>query len=298
MEQKGPMSEPPLVSVIVPVWNEVRRIGPCLEALLTQSLPREDYEIVVIDNGSTDGTQEKVRQHAGVGLIEERRPGSYAARNRGLAATRGAYVAFTDGDCIPDRRWLEEALIAARSDSRVGVVGGRIKLFDEGADGSPACITYEELFAFDQAANIRIGGCVTANWLSPRSAVEAAGGFDGERKSGGDFALARAIGAAGYRCVYAPEAVVWHPIRGSLDEHVCKCRRIVGGHWSHQPLWHRLPTISLLGLRVFVGRALHALFKPGLAPGQRLGVLRLVGILAAVWQLEAVRLLFGGEPQR
>src|SRR5688572_5665963 len=100
----------PVVSVIIAVWNSPCQIRQCLAALERQTLPRDQFEILVVDNGSTDDTAAVAHAVPGVTVIEEARPGSYAARNRGLVAARGEYVAFTDADCLPAPDWLEAAL--------------------------------------------------------------------------------------------------------------------------------------------------------------------------------------------
>jgi glycosyltransferase involved in cell wall biosynthesis len=95
------------MSVIVPVWNGEARIGQCIEALKNQTLRADLFEIIVIDNGSTDSTVSVVARHSDVILLQEPQPGSYAARNAGLTRARGEYVAFTDSDCTPQKDWLE-----------------------------------------------------------------------------------------------------------------------------------------------------------------------------------------------
>src|SRR3546814_5284485 len=71
----------PLISVIIAVWNGRATIGRCLDAVRAQSLPSEELEIIVVDNGSTDGTAEIARSVPGVIVLTEHRPGSYAARS-------------------------------------------------------------------------------------------------------------------------------------------------------------------------------------------------------------------------
>jgi glycosyltransferase involved in cell wall biosynthesis len=92
----------PLLSVIVPVWNDESRIGQCIDALKRQSLDSALFEIIVVDNGSTDSTATVVSRYTNVVLLYEPQPGSYAARNTGLRHARGEYVAFTDSDCVPE----------------------------------------------------------------------------------------------------------------------------------------------------------------------------------------------------
>jgi glycosyltransferase involved in cell wall biosynthesis len=94
------------VSIVVPFHNEQAHIERCIESLLSQDYPRDRYEIVFVDNNSTDGSAEIVRRYSRVRLLSERKAGSYAARNAGVAASTGDILAFTDSDCSPDRSWL------------------------------------------------------------------------------------------------------------------------------------------------------------------------------------------------
>src|SRR3546814_17251842 len=76
------------VAVVIPVWNGEAVLGRCLDALARQTLPRGAYQIIVVDNGSSDATRKITRSNAGVELLEEPRPGSYVARNRGIERVR------------------------------------------------------------------------------------------------------------------------------------------------------------------------------------------------------------------
>src|ERR1041384_5139232 len=93
------------VSVIVPVWNDAERLGHCLHALEKQTYPAESYEVIVVDNGSTDSVACLVAAYGRARLVSEQRPGSYAARNTGLNLARGQVIAFTDADCLPAPDW-------------------------------------------------------------------------------------------------------------------------------------------------------------------------------------------------
>jgi hypothetical protein len=89
------------VSVVVPFYNAERSVEDCIAALRAQTLAPPRYEIIMVDNNSTDGSADLVRKYPDVRLLSEEKQGSYAARNRGVAAARGAIVAFTDADCRP-----------------------------------------------------------------------------------------------------------------------------------------------------------------------------------------------------
>lgn len=103
-------------SVIVPFFNEERHIEKCARALLDQDFDPGEYQIIFVDNMSTDRSRDIVRQFSRVVLLREERRSSYAARNRGIAAAAGEIIAFTDADCTVASDWLakiQEALSAA-----------------------------------------------------------------------------------------------------------------------------------------------------------------------------------------
>ena len=233
----------PIITVIIPVWNGADRIEQTLAALETQSTPTDRYEVIVVDNGSTDDTVERVRQHPIATLLLEPQPGSYRARNKAISAARGSWLLFTDADCVPDVDWIAQALAATARYPEAGVIGGRIQLFREEGCGEVA-FQYEQMMAFDQSRNIAEGRCVTANWLSPKRAIEEAGLFDADLLSGGDVAMSNRIAAAGLPMHYSPAMVVGHPSRASLGELISKRRRTLGGRYMLQnmrfgPYWVR-----------------------------------------------------------
>src|SRR3954467_89343 len=98
------------VSVIVPVRNGAESLPPLLRSLDEQTVPRERYEVIVVDNDSSDGTAEVAARH-GAHVVTEPIANRSRARNRGAEAARARLYAFTDADCIAQPRWLE-ALIA------------------------------------------------------------------------------------------------------------------------------------------------------------------------------------------
>jgi glycosyltransferase involved in cell wall biosynthesis len=111
----------PLVSVIVPVRNGEATIERCVAALLGDSYPAEQREIVVVDNGSDDRTGDLVRRFP-VRLVREPRRGLSEARNRGIEVSRGEIVAFTDSDCYVSNRWLTELMAGFGGDEETEVM--------------------------------------------------------------------------------------------------------------------------------------------------------------------------------
>ena len=111
------------LSVVVPFYNAERTIAQCIDGLLSQDFPAERYEVLMVDNNSTDASTEIVRAYPRIRLAHEPRQGAYAARNRGVSQAKGEVLAFTDPDCVPSGDWLRE-ISRAMCEPRVGIVLG------------------------------------------------------------------------------------------------------------------------------------------------------------------------------
>lgn len=116
------------VSVIVPMFNEREHIGACLEALLDQTLDREQYEIIVVDNGSTDDSVSIVK-NKGISPIVLPNKNVGAVRNQGAKDAIGELLVFIDGDCVAPKNWLEN-LLSLHKKTTKNVFGGGALLPD------------------------------------------------------------------------------------------------------------------------------------------------------------------------
>ena len=156
------------ISVVVIVRNEEKFIRHCLEGILGQSV--RDFEVVVIDNGSTDGTDDIIRSFDD-GRIryyrDEGEPGMAELRNRGIRRSSGEYVFFTDGDCVPYRHWLEEGLAVLEGEDVVGVEG---KTYYE----APQMVTISDW----NVRQLTPGAYMTCNVAYARSVLDGVNGFD------------------------------------------------------------------------------------------------------------------------
>jgi glycosyltransferase involved in cell wall biosynthesis len=110
-------------SVIIPAYNADGRIAPLLEALEHQDIPREDYEIIVVDDGSNDDTAEVVKSFSNVRLLQQHNRGPATARNLGAYNANGEIVLFTDSDCIPTSNWISQMVTPLLNPQVVGVKG-------------------------------------------------------------------------------------------------------------------------------------------------------------------------------
>lgn len=114
------------ISVIVPTLNRARLLDRCLSSLSRQTVPRESFEIVVVDNGSTDDTAELVQRHQAslpINYLFERAPGLHVGRHAGLRAAQAPVLAFIDDDAQPVPTWLA-AILRSFGDRTVALVGG------------------------------------------------------------------------------------------------------------------------------------------------------------------------------
>ncbi len=117
------------ISVIVPAYNEEDLLAGCLDSLLNQTLDREIYEIVVIDNNSTDATA-RIALAKGVRVEKELRKGYVHAIRRGIEVSQAELIAFTDADCRVPPNWLEKILDHFDSSAKVVGVGGKLSFYD------------------------------------------------------------------------------------------------------------------------------------------------------------------------
>jgi O-antigen biosynthesis protein len=203
----------PRISVVVCSYNGERTIRECLEGLLQLDYP--DFEVIVIDDGSTDATASIARQ-CGYAPITTAHRGLSQARNVGIEAATGEIVAFLDDDAHPDPHWLTYLAITFLRTSHVGVGGPNIAPARDGvvaecvanAPGGPVHILLS-----DQEAE-HVPGC---NMAFRKASLQAIGGFDPQfRTAGDDVDVCWRLRQAGGTLGFSPAAVVWHHRRNSV----------------------------------------------------------------------------------
>ena len=225
----------PFVSIIIPVYNDCDRLKICLQSLEKQTYPHDQYNIIVVDNGSDDNQDVKniVASFEQALAIEEKTPGSYAARNRGIASAKGDILAFTDADCIPAPNWIEKGVENLRSVPNCGLVAGKIERFFRNRDRLTVIELHDSLFCLRQKFNIeqeQYGA--TANLFIWREIIEKVGRFNHHLKSSGDKEFGKRVALFGYQLIYAEDTIIAHPARHSLKEFHRKVIRIAGGEYD------------------------------------------------------------------
>ncbi len=125
------MSPYPFVSIVIPNYNGARYLPTCLEAIRSQQYPADRFEVIVSDNGSTDGSLELLRdQYPWVRIIPNKCNLGFATGcNVGIQASRGDYIVLLNNDTAPEPKWLKNLVAVAESDPQVGIVTARIRLF-------------------------------------------------------------------------------------------------------------------------------------------------------------------------
>ena len=210
----------PELSVIIPVRNGEASIPPLLRSLQAQTLGRHRFEVIVVDNDSSDRTAD-VAAAGGARVVGEPVANRSRARNRGAAAARSRLYAFTDADCVAHPGWLE-ALLGCRSEAPL--VAGDVRVTVR--ERPNAIERYEAMWRFGQAAWVRQGWAATANLLVAADAFEAAGGFDPTwRHIGEDVDFCFRARDAGYGLGYCAEAIVDHDAERELRPLLERCYR-------------------------------------------------------------------------
>jgi len=214
-----PLPATPRVSVVVASYNGATTLKTCLESLLELNYP--DYEVLLVDDGSTDSTHRIVSQYPRVRVLtHERNRGLSAARNTGTDAATGEIVAFTDSDCRADEDWLYY-IVSDLVGSRYTGMGGHNFLPPDDA-ATAACVMASpggpaHVMLTDRLAE-HIPGC---NMVFYRWALQLIGGFDPVyRKAGDDVDICWRLQQRGYRIGFNSTGFVWHYRRNTIPAYL------------------------------------------------------------------------------
>ncbi|MEA3201061.1 MAG: hypothetical protein QOE90_2489 [Thermoplasmata archaeon] len=206
----------PAISVVIPCRNEAATLPACLDALEAQDFPPERFEVVLVDGGSTDGCRDIARA-SGIRVLEDLGHGPSAARNVGVLGARAPIVAFTDGDCAPERDWLTAIAEVFAEKPWITGVGGALRMPRRTFLGRME----------DDDARVRYRGFITSNVAYRRDAILAVGGFDETLCCAEDYDLAWRLRDAGFEVVWDPRPLVLHDppeIDGTLAGYLRKQR--------------------------------------------------------------------------
>ncbi len=222
----------PDLSVIVPVFRHWDDFRLCLEHIEKQSFPRDRFELIVVNNDPTVPPPPDLAQ-SWFQILDESKPGSYAARNTALKAAKGDVLVFTDADCQPGPDWLLAVARYFQDHPECRRVGGAIRVIED-PKAEPLAQLHDRHFALRQDNYVAHGWAATANMAARRAVFDQIGGFEEVRKSGGDRHWGRSAQAAGIPITYLSDPYVAHPPRQTTAAILAKHRRLMGGRMEEK----------------------------------------------------------------
>ena len=210
----------PFVSVVVCTYNRKNSLKSCLNSIYAQDYPKSNFEVIIVDGGSTDGTEKLCKEFPQIQFITESRFGLAYARNKGAELARGFIVAYTDDDCIVDKLWLRNLIVGFQFSENVMGVGGPVYPLH------PEIIPEEihvkaALGLFDDGESTKLtGGIITSNSAFKKEIFKTIKfdetlGITRRGKlilCGEDTTFCHAITNSGYKLFYTPYAKVYHQI--------------------------------------------------------------------------------------
>ncbi|MGA2176618.1 MAG: glycosyltransferase [Verrucomicrobiota bacterium] len=213
-----PLQRYPKVSIVVACYNGGRTLQPCLDSLTRLNYP--DYEVIVVDDGSTDITPQVASLYKNFRTLSQAHQGLSVARNAGLFASQGEVVAFTDADCRADEDWLYYLAADLLKGSFVGVGGHNFLPPDDSAVAAAVMVSPggpAHVMLTDRQAE-HIPGC---NMAFYKWALVEIGGFDPIfHRAGDDVDVCWRLQQRGYRIGFSPPAFVWHYRRPTVPAYL------------------------------------------------------------------------------
>lgn len=207
------MKDKPFFTIVIPTYRRFDQLGECLRSISSIDYPKEDFEVVVVDDGSPSSPENIVepwKSRFNVRLVTQPHAGPATARNRGVSEAAGAFIAFTDDDCMPAPDWL--AKLKPRLDADPGgvVAGNTVNTLTDNPYSTASQMLIDYLNAYYNKENARF--LTSNNMALSKEVFMKIGGFDTS------FPLAAAEDREfcdrcvhfGLKTVFAPEAVVRH----------------------------------------------------------------------------------------
>ena len=199
------------ISIIVPVYNEEKNIGLLLKRLLNLNFPKDKFEIIIVDNNSKDNTPRIIKKYKVV-CLNEKKQSSYAVRNKGIKESKGNILAFIDGDCIPDKDWLKNA-IKHFIEEEIDIIAGNIIVSNTINTDNNITKLYQLIVMNERNKNSeKEGKCAGGNLLVKKEIFNNIGYFDERLISGGDGEWTKRATNNGFTLRYCNDVKVYHPL--------------------------------------------------------------------------------------
>ena len=231
----------PIFSIIVPTYNRLKSLSFCLQSLARLDYPRDQYEVIIVDDGSPRSVKDTVdpfRHRLNITLLAQTHEGPARARNKGAKQAEGRYLTFTDDDCMPAPDWLQ-CLSKRFAEAPNHAIGGKtLNAIPSNPYSTASQLLIDYLYTYYDSDH-REARFIPSNNLSlPSHLFHAVGGFDTSfpRAAGEDRELCVRWLKHGYGIIYAPEVLVYHThaLRFStfLGQHFNYGRGAFQFHWS------------------------------------------------------------------
>lgn len=210
------------VSVIIPAYNAEKSIQKCLDSLMNQDYTG-DYEVIVVDDGSTDSTSSILSRYATVRLIKQKNAGPADARNRGAAKAKGDIILFTDADCIPEYNWITEMVKPFKSNPDIVGVRGKYRTEQKEIVAKFVQIEYEDKYSYIQKDKY-VDFIDTYSAGFKKDVFINMKGYDTEFPvaCAEDIELSYRLSNKGYKMVFNPDAIVCHTHPDKLSDYLKK----------------------------------------------------------------------------
>ena len=212
------------VSVVIPTFNGSKRLPQCLKALAAQDFSGK-IEIVVVDDGSTDGTSQLVEiEFPNVVLVAQRNQGPAVARNVGARKAQGEVILFTDDDCVPETDWITQMVLPFVKDDKVVGVKGAYKTRQKPIVARFVQLEYEDKYRKLARNRDNIDFIDTYSAGYRRNVFVESGGYDTQFRvaCAEDVELSYRLSNAGLKMVFNPDAVVFHTHPDRLRAYIAK----------------------------------------------------------------------------
>ncbi len=226
-------ARPPFVSVIIPVYNDPTGLADTLESISAQDYSRNKWEVIVIDNNSTDHTILTAKSFKGaipsLKIEKELKQSSYAARNVGIQHAKGQILAFIDSDITVGSDWISTG-VSDMEKSKADYVGCRVDIYS--AQSAPNFWEkYNQKLGFPIRKYMEKYGFAGAGNIFVKIKVfEKIGIFDRRLQSTGDLEFGNRVRDAKFKMYYSDHNIMKHPARSTLKSFLKKSVRVSKGH--------------------------------------------------------------------
>jgi len=226
----------PSVSVIVPVYNDPSGIRQTLDSLTDQTFPNDDYEVIAVDNNSTDDTRSIIERfetdYENIYLeVEEEIQGSYAARNAGIRRAAGEVIGFLDADVTVPEDWLVRG-VAVLEGRNADYLACDVNLVgSDGPDGYAARYDRQTGFPIEKYVDV-LSFAPTCCLFVRYSVFEDLGPFDERLVSGGDLEFGNRVEESGRTLHYVEDLTANHPVRSTIAALGSKAARVGRGRYQ------------------------------------------------------------------